>query len=43
MIADLEIDLFSGPSPFSMFRLCRAYIDKFEKVSEVLIIPSPER
>ncbi|KAJ9575396.1 hypothetical protein L9F63_025654, partial [Diploptera punctata] len=33
MIADLEIDLFSGPSPFSMFRLCRAYIDKYEKVS----------
>ncbi|PSN53926.1 hypothetical protein C0J52_02408, partial [Blattella germanica] len=35
MKADLEIELFSGPSPFAMFRLCTAYVDKFNKLNDV--------
>lgn len=26
---ELDIELFSGPSPFSLFRLCVAYFDRY--------------
>jgi hypothetical protein len=35
MIADLEIELFRGPSPYGLFRLCRVYVDKYYQVGEV--------
>ncbi|XP_069681895.1 DNA ligase 4-like isoform X2 [Periplaneta americana] len=34
MVADFEIELFSGPSPFAMFRLCRVYFDKYMKLND---------
>jgi hypothetical protein len=36
MIADLEIELFRGPSPYGLFRLCRAYVDKYFMVGIVI-------
>jgi hypothetical protein len=32
MLADLEIELFPGLSPYGLFRLCRAYVDKYYRV-----------
>jgi hypothetical protein len=36
MLADLETELFSGSSPYGLFRLCRAYVDKYFKVGPVM-------
>jgi hypothetical protein len=36
MLADLETELFPGPSPYGLFRLCRAYIDKYMMVGTVI-------
>nr|CAD7448752.1 unnamed protein product [Timema bartmani] len=33
-LADFDIELFSGPSPYGMFRLCYAYFDKYEKIHD---------
>jgi hypothetical protein len=29
MFADVETELFSGPSPYGFFRPCRAYMDRY--------------
>jgi hypothetical protein len=36
MLADFEKELFSGPSPYGLFRLCRAYVDKYFMVGTVI-------
>lgn len=35
MLADLEIEVFPGPSPYGLFRLCRAYVDKYYRVGPI--------
>lgn len=33
-IADMDIEIFGDVSPFSFFRLCRAYLDKYSKIND---------
>lgn len=32
MFADVEMELFSGPSPYGFFRPCQAYMDRYVTV-----------